>query len=111
LLAVIRLVLIAYDVPGNCSDCAGAWLQLSQMDDEADGEVLACLASSAPQIGSLLQRPGLIADLHAAEPYAVVSLVVSVLRAIYTLPGFHAGDDRLAQAYHHLQSAAGHCLE
>jgi hypothetical protein len=76
LLAVISLVLIAYAVPSSCSECAGAWLQLSQVDDEANGEVLTCLASSAPQIGSLLQRPDLIADLHAAEPYAVVSLVV-----------------------------------
>ena len=88
-----------------------AWLQLSRMDDEADAEVLACLASCAPKVGSLLQRPGLMRDLHAAEPYAVVSLVISALRATYTLPGFHAEDERLTQAYRHLQSAAGHCLE
>lgn len=100
-------------VPGSYVYRAVAWLQLSRMDDEADGEVLACLASCAPKIGSLLQRPGLMRDLHAAEPHAVVSLVVSVLRATFTQPGLRAGSisERFAQAYQHLQGAAGHCLE
>lgn len=44
-----------------------------------------CLPSSAHQIVALLRRPGIVHDLHAAEPYAVVSLVMAVLQPTCTL--------------------------
>jgi hypothetical protein len=45
----------------------------------ADQELKACLPSLAPEIGAFLRRPGLIHDLHAAEPYAAASIVMAML--------------------------------
>jgi hypothetical protein len=81
------------------------------MDAEADKAVLACLPLFAPQIGALLQQPGLCSKLHAAEPYAAASLVTSLLQATCMLYGTPTAEKRQAEAFVYLHGAAGHCLE
>lgn len=85
--------------------------QLSWLGNDADPEALACLPKYGPEIGALLRRPGLISDLHAAEPFAAVSLVLAVLQASSALRKTAHADELHMQALQHMQCAAGHCLE
>jgi hypothetical protein len=85
--------------------------QFSWLDNDADPEALACLPRYAPEIGALLRRPGLISDLHAAEPFAAVSLVLAVLQASFALRKAPHADELHMQALQHMQCAAVHCLK
>ena len=85
--------------------------QFSWLNNDADPEALACLPRYAPEIGALLRRPGLINDLHAAEPFAAVSLVLAVLQASFALRKTPCADELHMQALQHMQCAAVHCLE
>lgn len=77
----------------------------------ADQELKACLPSLAPEIGALLRRPGLIHDLHAAEPYAAASIVMALLGVPYGLPVSLYGVEQHAQLFRHMRGAADHCLQ
>lgn len=85
--------------------------QFSCLSNDADPEALACLPRYAPEIGALLRRPGLISDLHAAEPCAAFSLVLAVLQASFALRKAPYADELHMQALQHMQCATGHCLE
>jgi hypothetical protein len=85
--------------------------QFKWFDNDTDSEAVACLPLLAKPIGDVLRRPGVIHDLHAAEPFAAVSLALTVLQAVVSLPETPIGDELRRQALGHMRSAAGHCLE
>ena len=72
---------------------------------------MACLPMYAPEIGALLQRPGLIPELHTAAPFAAAGLGMSVLQAVCALPITPAAEAQRSEAFNQLRCAAGHCLE
>jgi hypothetical protein len=86
-------------------------LQFNWFANDADSEAVNSLPLLAKPIGDVLRRPGVIHDLHAAEPYAAVSLVLAVLQAVFSLPKTPLGDELRRQAQVHMRGAAGHCLE
>ena len=85
--------------------------QFKWFGNNTDSEAVACLPLLAKPIGDVLRRPGVIRDLHAAEPYAGVSLVLTVLQAVFSLPKTPLGDELRRQALGYMRCAAGHCLE
>lgn len=86
-------------------------MQFNWFVNDANSEAVDSLPLLAKPIGDVLRRPGVIRDLHAAEPYAAVSLVLAVLQAVFSLPKTPLGDELRRQALVHMRGAAGHCLE
>jgi hypothetical protein len=87
--------------------------QLTWMGGNPDDAVLACLSKYSARIGALMQRqPGLLCDLHAEEPWAGVSLVMSLLRTNSSLPGSCLPVvEQQIQKLRHMFGAAEHMLE